>query len=1567
MLWVIPCHVTLQLLSVSLVPTSSSLYFGHPQFNQEFLVNQPNVLSSDTFYWQHNAKIKTPLIIADYRPANSKPSLDSILKAVGYPAGYTTLPSTQTVDEYCDPKATKDDYCKFALEINSPTGEAKFSYVIRTLFIEEAYQGKNYDLNAQILMKRVDEAFVSLVSPDLALSIANSTVRAGDFMGIDENDYAANSNLETWEIGGLATTIFVVGAFLNHISFLVQRIVEEKENRIKEGLQIMGLTSYAMVQGLVLTSFGFFLSVLFNRSTIAGPATSSLIFAVSVMSYILFSNISGSFGVVRYILSIFVAPVGFVAQISAMIFQESIQKSYGFSNLFQNAATQGVSYFGILICQILNIAFNLFMTWYVDTVFPGEYGTPQPWNFLFNSAYWSKTVKTSQSSLLNSEPVYGSHVLIQPQSKEQEVTLQIRNLSKTYTLPNGSELKAVDGLSFDLYEGQVLAFLGRNGSGKSTTIGMLTGLFPATSGDAFFFRDNQTLSLQENLSSIRESLGVCPQHDWLWNQLSVRQTLEVYAGLKGISKENIEEVIAESVRSCDLVEKKENLVSSLSGGQRRKLSLAIAFMGNSKYVFLDEMSSGVDPLSRRAMWKMVSENKAGRTIILTTHFMDEADILGDNVVILSQGEVCGIGSSMYLKNESKLGFEVIISQSTSIPTNIEQSEKLWLEFIQKYAADTTYVQTSDNEVSYRISAEHKDKLSKLFRSIEEHKVELGIGSYGYSGTSLQDVFMKITADNEKRRNPDVNLNSKPSVDVLLNPMVDVVANRSGQLKALLWKRAKIAKSDLVSVLIPFAVILLAAIAIYIAGSGSKAECDLSFKKLVHPKIKFGNGTIPKKLFPVHRPLKSMDSALLSKSQMPVFDTVTNLNEFLVKNRYDVLGSIAFQNASSAWSSYVFSYNSNFFSASYETMNLAHTSLLNSFLNTKGRSIDSSIQFLNQFKKPVFEDSFDSNGHTVMFILLLSLMLYVPLYSTIHVTKERLGGTKQQQLFSGLTVPTYYLSNILWDTVMIIVASILVTLSLSLSSFWNGNIITTFLTLFFYGLSVTLFGYLIALYAKSSAGAVSLVVGYLAFLSFVSYISAGAYLTPVVDDYYMWRTIWTAVNPLHSIINLYWLGANAFLSQCQMNDGKLFDFGRAFFLEPFVGTIGVLVGQSIVLWFLLMRLESQLVIGDTIFEPVEGEEEEDISSERKRIMDTKDTPTDKVSIQGLSKDFNKSYGPRQRKAVINVSVGIRDKECFGLLGVNGAGKTTTLRMVSGQEKPSAGTVIVDGKNIFNDVKSVQKNIGVCNQFDSVFASLTIREHLYFYSSLRGFSIIPDSDVVEYLISKLDLSLQADKKASQLSGGNQRKLSFAITLIGNPPVMIFDEPSTGMDPVSKLFVWDVLKDIRKRHAVILTTHAMEEVAAVCNRVGIMVAGKLVALGNQQHLKNKFGKSLQIQVMTRTTSEQIEFSKYVQTVLKQVTILEQCQTSVNFSIPTDPLQNGGYLLSDIFDLFEDFKDKFNIYFEISQTTLEQVFIRFAEIGETMDQEAERLHEEKMNRFRPKKAIDEDLEKADKLKDLK
>lgn len=380
------------------------------------------------------------------------------------------------------------------------------------------------------------------------------------------------------------------------------------------------------------------------------------------------------------------------------------------------------------------------------------------------------------------------------------------------------------------------------------------------------------------------------------------------------------------------------------------------------------------------------------------------------------------------------------------------------------------------------------------------------------------------------------------------------------------------------------------------------------------------------------------------------------------------------------------------------------------------------------------------------------------------------------------------------------------------------------------------------------------------------------------------------------------------------------------------------------------------------------------------------PKDQIILRGLRKVYKKTKlsssicwfskkssegtsGSDGFVAVKNLSLGVPEGECFGLLGVNGAGKTTTFKMLTTDLEPSEGEIYVKTRNntfvnALNNKTQYWNQIGYCPQFDALYDELTPTEHLRLFARLKGVKSKHENHLIECLLKRLDLVRYCNKPAGELSLGNKRKLSTAVALVGNPSIILLDEPTSGQDPVSRRRLWEEIINLTKTkgHSVLLTSHSMEEIQALCTRLAIMVSGRFKCMGSVQHLKAKFGEgyTLTVKIRDRFSSSSSQRSvghrrnvsstssishdealeqqsirnMYIQPILAELKlkISSKCKLKernfnnvYQFELPC-PGPNDSFNIGDIYKLIELNKLRFSIVdYSLSQNTLDNVFINF------------------------------------------
>jgi len=224
--------------------------------------------------------------------------------------------------------------------------------------------------------------------------------------------------------------------------------------------------------------------------------------------------------------------------------------------------------------------------------------------------------------------------------------------------------------------------------------------------------------------------------------------------------------------------------------------------------------------------------------------------------------------------------------------------------------------------------------------------------------------------------------------------------------------------------------------------------------------------------------------------------------------------------------------------------------------------------------------------------------------------------------------------------------------------------------------------------------------------------------------------------------------------------------------------------------------------------------------------------DAIRMEGLTKKY------KDVVAVDNLSLAVRKGELFSLLGVNGAGKTTTIKMLSCLTQPTSGDAFLNGKSICKDSAAVKSLIAVSPQETAVAPGLSVRENLELMCGVHGFTKDKQNTKVTELTERLGLETVMKKKAGKLSGGWQRRLSIAMALISEPEILFLDEPTLGLDVLARSELWDIIRSLKGKVTMILTTHYMEEAEVLSDRIAIMKDGKLLICDTPDKIKETAG---------------------------------------------------------------------------------------------------------------------------------
>ncbi|EWS72165.1 ABC transporter family protein (macronuclear) [Tetrahymena thermophila SB210] len=1364
----------------------------------------------------------------------------------------------------------------------------------------------DFEQNDQFL-KYINSGFTRIVNwidnIILQQESGNSNIQIEPNIAIMQVEAHQQSNL--YSFAGSFMNIFIVIPMIVPFLRLSSRILHEKEKRIREGMMMMGLGKIAFYSS-------WFITYLFVYSFISLIVTIGLrVYFFTKIDFAVIYVLHFAYGVCLLAQSLFIT-VFFDKQRTGIIgatFLFLFQFLYSFSQgdqetqdnssyqgqaiIVSNAISQAMQLLVIYqsrneqvtidmlsqLCNRSRLIYSINSSWisfvvyfvlflYLDQVISNEFGQRKHWLFFIGCKLRNQNSKKHQiraSSNQEEQSNFNENVDISLQNQErQNKTIKIENLSKEFKT-EGVLKRAVDQINLQMYSGQVFSFLGHNGAGKSTTISMLTGMIPPTSGTAYI----KGLEITKDMDKIRSILGVCPQHDILFDSLTVKEHLYLFAVLKGIPFREISNAVEKIIKDVDLVEKTNSLSSSLSGGQKRKLSVAIAFIGESQVVLLDEPTSGMDVQARRHIWEMVKNYKQQKIIILTTHFMDEADYLGDRIGIISDGQVKCVGSSVFLKEKFGNGYNLTLVKEQ----NTTPSEPI-IQFINHHFPESSLISDYSAEIAFQIPYKYIPQFEQMFNEIERLKHQLQIRSYGVSITTLEEVFLKVASMNDnhivqphkaqqKNQYQDIeNQDDQKFIERITDPSLLFFTH----FWALIKKRIHYFKRDkkglCCELILP---IILIAFGLYTAYASKfkdwkSYELNPTIFFDEKPKIYYGSSLPPSNYQSIINNFQKYDDT--SFDQIQNVNSILSFDNSLLQDKTtEVKFGYYLQNTQGNNIQYTAFVNTVSLDGIPMSIHLMNNAIIKSVtgkqiqinVNNKPLAITASTKNLIGLVQGVNSVLFFSMG-----------ISFIPASIISFIVRERAEHIKHQQIVSGVTLKAYWISNFFIDYIKFLIPTIssyFLAYAFKIDSMTeDGNYIYFVILFIFYGLSLIPFTYLFS-FLHSDYGNAQIIQFFIHFMIG----GVGAVIVAILRFYESTHSVgviiaWVLrIFPSFAVYDGFNNIASRKFTQLQENlneepsqvDFNVMGADLMFLILSFILFIGLII--------LIEKYRNRKSVFDSNIQDkypyvkpnyVDSDVEEEIS-----VLQDSNPKDFTVLVRNLRKVFPPTGGSSTEKpkiAVDNLNFGVKTGDVFCFLGVNGAGKTTTMRMLTGEETIGSGDAYIQGCKIPEQISEAQQYIGYCPQFDALLDNLTAREHLELFAAIKGIPPNQREQAVNEKLDELNLRKFENVVARTYSGGNKRKLSVAIAMLGNPPIAFLDEPSTGMDPGNRRFMWNVISDMaanKKKTSIILTTHSMEEAEALGTKVGIVIGGNFKCMGSIQHLKNKFGKGYEISIKTNT----------------------------------------------------------------------------------------------------------------------
>eukprot|EP00929_Paragymnodinium_shiwhaense_P054602 TRINITY_DN27376_c0_g1_i2.p1 TRINITY_DN27376_c0_g1~~TRINITY_DN27376_c0_g1_i2.p1 ORF type:complete len:2594 (+),score=702.70 TRINITY_DN27376_c0_g1_i2:151-7932(+) len=1572
-----------------------------------------------------------------------------------------------------------------------------------------------------------------------------------------------------YEIDGFIRVIqhtlpmFMILGWIYAVSLLVRNMVYEKQERLREVMRIQGLKTWvywaswmtsAMLQMTVLVSimtavicgggvlkhsdpsviFVFFMiysvatvslsmliSAFFSRAKVAA-ACAGLAYYVSYMPYSLFNRFEDVLSIHGKNAMCLLSGTGLGIGMATVAKWELVEVGVQWHNI---ATPVPMTYSGqapkdnhsmahVMGMLLVDAALYQVLAWYVEKVYPGTLGLPQPWYFPFMPSYWrgqGGQAKVPQAVKPGAEAEQADNPKLEYWEASADglvPAVQIRQLAKTFSRGK----RALQGISLDMHKGTILGLLGHNGAGKSTTMSILTGLYPPTEGDVHV----NGVSVRQDSQGVRKQLGVCLQHNALYDCITVEEHLRIFCCLKAVPWDQIQGEVERLLRDTGLEAKRHTPSRALSGGMKRKLSIGIALAGGSSVITLDEPTAGVDATSRRDIWQLLASYKSERSILLSTHFMDEADILSDRIAIIAEGQLTAIGSGLSLKRHFADGYML-----TLVAAEGSNGAALTKEVVASVPA-AKYVGARGCELSYVLPFAARANFPQLFDRLQDDqaRMSLGITTYGLSAATMEEVFLKASSlhekglkgtvrnggkqDEEKESSdgstrsgtgsgnshaeevPPERSNSDPSMGEssqnpdaatpatqatntdederprspqcmggMPSPRAEKPAAVQGkivgkviedndveapkdeapvmeapehkpltggrllvqQFKALFIKRAISVRRDRKAwasqLVLPMSFVALALLVAKMMevkteeppilmsaeqwiGTTNAGSTTQSFDKHV---AMFGNDRCDNLGYSVANAFAQATAGtkneweLLDGGKPASCDKAHQLEHWMGGHSADLRSTFGAVSVgeSSQGANVTLWFNNQAVHAMPVMMNMWNNARFK-LMGLEDTSIEAWNHPLPKTEKLLQEEMQGSNqvftDLTVAITVILA-MGFIPASFVVYMVHEKATNGKHQQLLSGITPTMYWLASYAWDVVnFTIPLCVCMAMFMTSQAYGGQNAPVTFVLLFLYGACMTPSMYCVERFFSTPSTA------YVTMICVNIFTGTVSVLTVTVLEAYQ-----NEVPEMKPILNLcsavfpwllpnYCLGRgmlmmamNHYIRLAASEFGLCppgFDCNKSSFDWDVSGEFLAKLAIMTPVWLFLrlmiewgfctrgLRRDLRQKFQKGIAEPTATHFDDSVACEAKRVESDVLSPrpaADKVGdylvISRLTKSFqrntglccvrgSKEDGGKLFRAVNGVSVGVPPFECFGLLGVNGAGKTTTMRMITGDTEIDGGEITVGGYSVQSHRDKARQHLGYCPQFDALPDKLNCRETLALYARIRGVREADVAATVEMMVQRMCLEAHQKTLCEHLSGGNKRKLSTALALIGEPDVVLLDEPSTGVDVGARRFLWDLISDIRLGgRAVILTSHSMEECEVLCTRLTIMVRGQMRCLGSPLQLKDKHGGGYTLTTKTELGEQPSKIVKeFMQQHIPQGRLTEESIGLLRYRLGGRDAGSEATMdvkLASVFECFEKGLDDGGPLsgvvtdYSVSQTSLEEVFLYFSQIGDKLEKEGD------------------------------
>mmetsp|Transcript_60399 Transcript_60399/g.68863 ORF Transcript_60399/g.68863 Transcript_60399/m.68863 type:complete len:1291 (+) Transcript_60399:41-3913(+) len=1229
------------------------------------------------------------------------------------------------------------------------------------------------------------------------------------------------------------TPIFLPFTFIQFFRTFIHQVIEERQKRVKEYLKLSGMTNFTYFFAWVLSQA---LEGLVVSAIITGTLT---LFGVTPLKFCcqlilllwIYSICAVQYG---FVLTTFFKDPKLGTQVALLVFQIPFVFTYtmryysdfqrhlicllpqpaldvgflsimGEEHVFRHSTTSIKTIIGLLC---LAAGLYALLAFYLDQIVPTEYGVAKPWYFPCRLCRRKRRRRErSEIDLELSDPVslyfnsnpedadpdtcyYAdprlSSALYQQQSDdpmESDPKLRVELLKKTF-----GDVVAVDDVTMNIHKNQIFCLLGHNGSGKTTLINLITGFYKPKQGKILL--DGEDISKDQH--NLRTKMAVCPQSEILLDNLSVEDHLRLVAKVRRVSPTLIESEIHHALSDTNLTQDRSRIPETLSMGKKRCLALAMTLIGGAEVVILDEPTAGLDLTTRQEVWRVLHSIKATRTLILTTHFMEEAEMLADRIGVLTHGKLFCLGDCDFIKRRFGVGYQL------SVQLKPEFNSQNALSDIEPRITDIVCTNISDATLRrqrgllYLLPFNQVEAFGSMFRELERiEEIQLSLDV-----TSLEEAFVNIGVNEDRL------------IRAVSESDVDDEANMSQQETGAYLDFFASTFEDQAN-----------------KGSSSlKTMVQLRLKQLKRQSQTYFRLFIP---------------AIMLFFMLPRFD-----------------------------------------------------------------EHEDDIGYYHYGEYERFQYSYSVLTYMYMFVLPLSLGFYV--FIPVNEKESRL-----RLLFrvDGINSRAYWISVFVNDFLLLLGQNVAILLAIGILYLGNSRwIIASPIVLLittFGGIAVINFMHFLALTFKHSNDVFKYSFLYQFFGFFI--LPTALYLVVLLSEVEILKTGIQAFN----LVNPMWSMYMTFHSY----------MGYGTFSQPSIPTairIVVLLGIALLYLVLTIHFDLRTKQQPSTVDNLDSRSDIDpsVRAEEERVCGS--GCTDDVQVRKLSKKY-----PGGVQALSEISFGVSKGEVIGLLGPNGAGKTTALDIITSHIPSSSGDVQ------FTSLGDGAESIGICPQASPLCVKLTVEEHLLMVASVKGLSLSCAQKQVDSLLQNLRLSEYRQRYAENLSGGNKRKLLVAMTLVAGVKLQILDEPTTGIDPLSRRVIWDLCSKVasRKGISIILATNMMEEAEMMCDKIGILVNGRLQALGSPNELRERWGTGfrLSVDLAKTTSSDAFDLTARLKEVVPQTEpVLTESAglTTKIFHLKTERIS-----FHQMFELLQNLKDQDRIcHYSFKRSTVQDIYTHFA-----------------------------------------